>query len=191
MTTKYTDAVANAFSEAKAWRTTSLALMLLCGVLAFSLIYQSRTTPYILVPSDFATAQGNVKITPNQPYGTTSPDYLSQIALGDLALALNWTPNNVEVQTKRFFNRMTVDLYTEQNVAMMQQALSYKSSGMSQSFYPSTTKVKPNSNEVTVDGYLVRWTGEKESLRANVTYTITYVNYKGYAHVASLQIQNK
>lgn len=186
---KYTDAVANAFSEAKAWRTATLFLMLICGVLAFSLIYQSRTTPVILVPAGYDTAKGPMKVVPSKDFAEASPDYLAQIALGDLALILNWIPDDVELQHQRFLNRMTPELYAEQNVTMMQQAAEYKSNSTSQSFYPNSTKVG-TKGQVVIEGTLVRWTGEKESVRVRVSYTITYSKYKGYAHVASLKINS-
>lgn len=186
---KYTDAVANAFSEAKAWRAASVLLGLVVGILAIALVMQSRATPLTLVPMDFATSSGNVTIQPTKDYSESSPDYLAQIALGDLSLVLNWTPENVEVQHQRFLNRMTTELYAEQNVSMMTQAAEFKTSSTTQSFYPGRTKVGSKGSQVIVEGTLVRWTGEKESIRVKVIYTISYAKFKGYAHVASLKIQ--
>lgn len=186
---KYTDAVANAFSEAKAWRAASVLLGLVVGILAIALVMQSRATPLTLVPADFASFKGPLTIQPTKDYGEASPDYLAQIALGDLALVLNWTPENVEVQHQRFLNRMTTELYAEQNVTMLTQAAEFKSSSTTQSFYPGRTKVSSKGSSVIVEGTLVRWTGEKESIRVKVIYTISYAKFKGYAHVASLKIQ--
>ena len=186
---KYSDAVANAFSEAKAWRAATVLLGLVVGVLAIALVIQSRATPLTLVPASFATSQGNITIEPTKDYSESSPDYLAQIALGDLALVLNWTPDNVEVQHQRFMNRMTPELYAEQNVAMMTQAAEFKANSTTQSFYPTDTRVSSKGSQVVVDGTLVRWTGEKESIRVKVTYTLTYAKSRGYAHVSSLKIQ--
>ena len=189
MASKYTDAVSNAFSEAKAWRAATVLLGLVVGTLSIALVMQSRAAPMILVPANFASVDGPIKIQPTNEYGETSPDFLAQIALGDLALILNWTPDNVAVQHQRFLNRMTPELYAEQNVAMMTQASEFKSNSTTQSFYPTTTRVGAKGSVVVVDGTLVRWTGEKESIRARVVYTISYAKFKGYAHVASLKIQ--
>jgi type IV conjugative transfer system protein TraE len=186
---KYTDAVANAFSEAKAWRAASVLLGLVVGILSIALVMQSRATPLTLVPYDFATSKGNITVQPTKDFSESSPDYLAQLALGDLALVLNWTPENVELQHQRFLNRMTPELYAEQNVAMMTQAVEFKSNSTTQSFYPTTTKVGNKGSQVVVEGTLVRWTGEKESVRVHVTYTITYAKTRGFAHVASLKIQ--
>lgn len=186
---KYTDAVANAFSEAKAWRAASVLLGLVVGILAIALVMQSRAAPLTLVPMNFATSTGNLKIQPTKDYSESSPDYLAQISLGDLGLVLNWTPENVVVQHQRFLNRMTPELYADENVRLMAQADEFKSSSTTQSFYPTTTKVSTSGSVVVVDGTLVRWTGEKESVRAKVIYTITYAKSGGYAHVASLKIQ--
>lgn len=189
MASDYTDAVSNAFSEAKAWRLASILLGLVVGVLSIALVMQSQATPMILVPANFASSDGPIKIQPTKDYSESSPDYLAQTALGDLALVLNFTPEDVEVQTQRFLNRMTPELYADQNVTMVTQALEFKSNSTTQSFYPSTTKVGSKGSTVVVDGTLVRWTGEKESIRAKVVYTVTYAKTKGYAHVASLKLQ--
>jgi hypothetical protein len=190
---KYSDAVANAFSEAKAWRAASLLLGLVVGILAIALVMQSRATPLTLVPMDFATSKGNVTIQPTKDFGASSADYIAQLALGDLALVLNWTPENVQVQHMRFMNRMTPDLYAEQNVTLSAQAAEFRSNSTTQSFYPNTTKVGngdgAGSSKVIVEGTLVRWTGEKESIRIRVSYVLSYAKYRGYAHVSSLKIQ--
>lgn len=186
---KYTDAVANAFSEAKAWRAASVLLGMVVGILAIALVMQSRATPLTLVPMEFATSSGNITIEPTKDYSASSPDYLAQIALGDLALVLNWTPENVEVQHQRFLNRMTPGLYAEQNIEMMGEAGNFKRTSTTQSFYPGTTRVGSKGSQVVIEGTLVRWTGEKESIRVKAIYTISYAKFRGYAHVASLKIQ--
>lgn len=186
---KYTDAVANAFSEAKAWRAACLVVGLVAGVLAIALAIQSNSTPITLVPANFASSNGAITINPKKGFGEVSPEYVSQMALGDLGLVLNWTPQTVKIQYQRFLNRMTPELYAEQNVQLLNQAEEFQSNATTQSFYPDTTKVSADGNTVVAQGTLVRWTGEKESIRVTATYTITYAKSEGYAHVASLKIQ--
>jgi type IV conjugative transfer system protein TraE len=188
-TVKYTDAVANAFSEAKAWRAACLVVGLVAGVLAIALAIQSNSTPVTLVPANFAASTGKVTINPKKGFGSVSPDYVSQMALGDLGLVLNWTPQTVRIQYQRFLNRMTPELYAEQNIKLLTQAGEFESNSTTQSFYPDVTKVSVDGNTVVANGTLVRWTGEKESIRVKATYTITYAKSEGYAHVASLKIQ--
>lgn len=189
MKKNYLDVVANAFQEAKAWKFASLVLSLVCGGLAFGLVYESRNAPVVLVPYNFASDKGTITVKPNGVAGETSPEYLAQTALGDLSTVLNWTPEDVEIQHQRFLNRMTPELYAEQNVKLMQEATDFKTNTTTESFYPVGTRVDGPHNQVIVDGTLVRWTGEKETLRLKVTYTITYAPYKGYLHVAGLQIK--
>ncbi|MBC8737243.1 hypothetical protein F6X40_10530 [Paraburkholderia sp. UCT31] len=186
--TTYLDVVANAFGEAKAWKFACLALGAVCAGLTFGLVYQARNSPVVLVPFNFATMDGKQTVSPNGNFADASPDYLAQIALGDLALVLNWTPDDVLVQYQRFLNRMTPDLYAEQNVSMLAEANDYRTTGTTQSFYPTGARAT-SKNEVIVDGTLVRWTGEKESLRMKATYTISYTPFKGFLHVSGLRIQ--
>lgn len=189
MEKNYLDAVANAFQEAKAWKFACLALGLACSGLAYGIIYQSRNTPVVLVPYNFASAEGPQKVQPTGKGEQTDDAYMVQTALGDLATVLNWTPESVEIQHQRFLNRMTPELYAEQNVKLLTDAGDFKAAATTESFYPVGSRVDRVSHQVAVDGTLVRWTGEKETLRMKVTYKLTYAPYKGYLHVAGLRIE--
>lgn len=184
---KYLDILANAFSEARAWRLTTFAVTGLCAMLAITLVWQAQSTPMILVPAGFAETQGKVSVHPKD-FTSTSPDYLAQTALGDLALVLTWQPSNVALQYQRFLNRTTSELYASQNVDLLAEAQKYRSLGASQSFYPERVRVDLKMARVVVDGYLVRWEGDKEVLRTQSRFTVTYVNQKGFIHVADLTL---
>lgn len=197
MKENYLDVVANAFKEARAWKYACFVLTGICAGLTVGLVYEAGNAPTVLVPYEFATAnglateKGPLTVQSLGTAGQTSPDYLSQVALGDLATVLNWTPGSVDVQHQRFLNRMTPELYAKQNVKMLTESAEFKSNSISESFYPSRSQIDVKQNQAVVDGTLVRWTGEKETLRLNVTYTITYAPYKGYLHVSGLRIENK
>lgn len=186
MTPKYTDILANAFSEARAWKLTTVALAGLCVVLVLGLIAQARNTPAILVPYQFATNQGPMKVSQTGDFASSSPEYLSQVALGDLALILNWQPDDVALQYSRFLNRTTSDLYAKENVNLLGEAKQHRANGESQSFFPETAQVDPKHNQVIVDGFLVRWTGDKEVLRTKQRFTVSYQTQKGSLYVASV-----
>jgi len=190
MSKNYLDVVANAFQEVRAWKYACLILGIVCFGLCYFLVSAAKNAPMVLIPYDFAVADGPQKIKPGGNDGMGSPDYLSQIALGDLATVLNWTPLSVEVQHQRFLNRMTPNLYAEQNVTLLAQAADFRNNSTTESFYPSGSKADAKGMQTVVDGTLVRWTGEKETLRLKVSYTITYAQYKGYLHVSGLQIKN-
>jgi hypothetical protein len=186
----YLDNVANAFKEVRAWKSACLALGAVCGVLAFGLIYQARNAPVILVPYGFATDNQKLQINPNGKAGEVAPDYLANIALADLATILNWTPETVELQHLRFLNRATPQLYAEENVALKAKAAEFKERNTTESFYPSGSRVDATTNTVFVDGSLVIWEGEKQTLNKKLTYQISYDTYKGFLHVSSLKIQD-
>lgn len=189
MKQNYLDAVANAFHEAKAWKYACFVLTGVCAALTIGLVYEAGNTPTVLVPADFANSSGPIKIVAKNGSSKTDGEYLSQLAMGDLATVLNWTPLTVLTQHQRFLNRMTPELYAAQNIKMMNEADGYKSSSVTESFYPTESKVDVLHNQANVSGTLVRWTGEKETLRVNATYQITYAKYKGFLHVSGLQIQ--
>jgi hypothetical protein len=187
MQTRYTDIIANAFSEVRAWQFTTIAVSCLCAVLAVALIWQAQSAPVVLIPSGLAETQGRIVVEPNARAGTT-PDYLSQIALGDLALILTWQPDNVLLQFQRFLNRATSELYARESVRLLAEAEAHRKEGSSQSFYPETVQVNVKGAQVIIDGYLVRWTGEKEVVRTKSRFTVTYQIQKGFPHVANLEL---
>jgi len=189
MKNNYLDSVANAHDEVKAWKLASCALGVVAIALTIGIVIQARNAPVILVPAAFAQMDGLQTVKPNGNFAKENPDFLVTTALGDLATVLNWTPEDVEIQTKRFLNRMTADLYAEQNSKLLGAAADYKSASYTQSFYPSESKVSSDGS-VAISGTLVRWTGEKEIFRTPVKYVISYASYKGYLHVSALRIQN-
>lgn len=184
---RYLDILADAFAEARAWRMATFTVTGLCIMLAITLVWQAQSSPVVLVPAGFAETAGKVTVHP-QEFEGTSPQYLAQTALGDLALVLNWQPSNVLLQYQRFLNRTTSALYASQNVQLLADAQKYRSRGASQAFYPEDVQVDLQNGKVLVDGYLVRWEGNKEVLRTRSRFTVTYVNEKGFLHVADLQI---
>lgn len=185
---RYTDLVANAFSEARAWKFATATLAAVCGMLAFGLIYESRNNPVILIPQNFAAENGVMKIQPGQ-FADTSVDYLGQVALGDVALILNWRPETVVTQYQRFLNRATNDLYAKEQVRLTAEAAEHKSTATSQSFYPDSARVNPSRSSVEVEGTLIRWMNDKETVRSRIKIVVTYKIYKGYYHVADIELQ--
>jgi type IV conjugative transfer system protein TraE len=185
----YLDSVANAFQTAQAWKTATYTLGAAVIFLVGALIYQQRNTPVVLVPHDLAASSARVTVTTNGEIRGTSSEYMANTAMSDASLILNFIPDNVVTQTTRFLNRLTEDLYGEQREQLLAQAEDFKRRGVTQSFYPSEIKVSPDGTRVQIDGTQLRWVGGKETLRAKLTYVITYKVYKGYLHVADLRQQ--
>ncbi|KWT98327.1 MULTISPECIES: TraE/TraK family type IV conjugative transfer system protein [unclassified Variovorax] len=185
----YLDSVANAFKTAQAWKSATYTLGVAVIFLVSALIYQQRNTPVVLVPHDLAASGTRVTVTTNGEIRGTSSEYMANAAMSDASLILNFIPDNVVTQTTRFLNRLTEDLYGEQREPLLAQAEDFKRRGVTQSFYPSEVKVSPDGKRVQIDGTQLRWVGGKETLRAKLTYVITYKVYKGYLHVADLRQQ--
>jgi hypothetical protein len=187
--TTYIDAVTSAFAAMVSWRTSFFVSSMLAAALAVGLIYQSNKVHIVLMPYDLATASGNLKIDLSASnFAEANPEYVVNLALGDIGLLLNWTPESVIVQHQRFLNRLTPDLYAEQNVQLLAQAQSFQVDGVTQSFYPTETKIA-GGNKVRVVGTLIRWVGEKQTLRMRVAYVVTYSKFKGFMHVSALTIE--
>lgn len=182
----YLDVLANAFKTVNAWRNATFFLGAVVVILAYALVYSARNTPVVLVPYDLATSSERVTVTTNGEIRGTSNEYVANVALGDLSLILNYTPENVVTQHKRFLNRLTEDLYAEQKENLLGLADDLKRKDITQSFFPSEVKVSPEGNKVVVSGTQVRFLAGKELQRVKLTYVIAYKVYKGFMHVADL-----
>lgn len=183
---RYTDSVANAFSEVKAWRAAAYLLGALVVTLVVLNIYQSANKPTVLVPYEFATTQGKVTVETTGEIAGTSEEYITNLALADLALVMNFTPETVKTAHLRFLNRLAPDLSAMQSNELRSQADRFRAESRSQVFYPSETRLAAR-NKVEVSGTVVQWTGDKEVLRTKTTYVVTYAIKQGYFHVADLR----
>ncbi|MDR5726920.1 MAG: TraE/TraK family type IV conjugative transfer system protein [Terriglobia bacterium] len=182
---KYLESIHNAFSEAKAWRYATFVVSGLCAFLGIALMIQAGHTPVVLVPAGFSQTHGPVVVEPGARSGT-NPDYLAQAALADLHLILDWSPDNVTLQFRRFLNRTTSALYARENVQLLAQAQDDEKNDVSEGFYPEKVEVDVQDRKVEVYGSLIRWTGDKQVMRSEEKFTVTYVNQEGYLHVADL-----
>jgi type IV conjugative transfer system protein TraE len=183
----YLDVVANAFKAKEAWRMATFVVSAVAIMLAFALVQNTRNTPVVLVPHDLASAGTRMKVETNGELRGTSQEYLANAALGDVSLILNFTPDNVQTQYKRFLNRLTEALYGEQKETMLGQAEQLRKDGITQSFNPTDVKVSTAGDRVDVSGTQIRYRAGTELQRANVTYSISYKVYKGYLHVSDLR----
>lgn len=179
------DISANAFSEIKAWKTITIILTALCVSLGFALISASKSTRVIIMPYSVATSTGHVTVD-LQLTGEirdTPQEYIANLAIADLGLILNYTPENVETQFRRFLNRLTTPTYGKQSSALLAEAATVKMKDFSQYFAPSSSSsnekalvvsYQNNSISVRVTGQLIRMMAGKEVARNTVVYTLTY-----------------
>lgn len=184
---QYLDVMANAFKAKEAWRMATFIVSGIAVMLAFGLVNQSRNTPVVLVPMEVATAKGPMEVTTNGVINGTSQEYAANIALGDLSLILNFTPETVQTQYKRFLNRLTDSLYGSQKEALLGQADQLRRDGITQSFFPVEVNVNTASDRVEITGTQLRYRAGTELQRDRITYSISYKVYKGYMHVSDLQ----
>jgi hypothetical protein len=154
--------------------------------LGFFLIQASRNTPVVLIPYGVATASSKMTVSGNQP-GATSPAYFTEIAMADLSMILDVTPNDVTTQYQRFLTRLTPELYGRENTSLMGQAQNLQTQGITQSFYPLRISVDPQKAQVTVSGEQVQYLGGSETSRSNISYVVTYQETHGYLLISDLR----
>jgi type IV conjugative transfer system protein TraE len=184
----YTDLIANAFQTVRAWQAATLVVGAVAVSLAVGLVYMARNTPTILVPFDFAANNQHVKVTTNGEIRGTSNEYLVNTAVGDIALITNFTPDTVITQYERFLNRMSGPLYATQRDTLRVDAKQLRTDATTQAFFPNEkTRVLSGGDKVEVSGTLIRWIGDREILRQQMTYVITYTVFRGFFHVADIR----
>lgn len=182
----YLQVVANAFQAKNAWRAACFAVSAVALVLAYALTQSVRNTPIALITHEMASTTGRMTVTTAGELRGTSNEYLANVAMADLGLILNFTPDNVVTQHKRFLNRVTESLYSSSGTQLLAQADLLKSDGITQSFHPSDVDVSSKGDKVFVKGTQIRYRGTNELQRATLEYVITYKRYRGFLHVADL-----
>ena len=188
---QYLEVVANAFQAVRAWKLATFTLAGLVVILTFALIHSARNASVILVPFELATSGKEMRIPLNGEIRGTSSEYVANMALSDLSLILNFTPDSVLTQHQRFLNRVTEDLYATSQGEMIAQAKDFKAQNVTQSFFPSDVTVSPDGSTAKVTGTQLRSMAGKEVMRSTLTYIVTYKVFKGYMHVADLRPESK
>lgn len=183
----FLSSINRAFSEVRAWKTATLILGVVSVLLAWQLVRAVANQPVVLVPHNMATDSGRVSVATNGEIRGTSAEYLANIALSDLALITNFTPDNVLTTYKRFLNRLTDPVFASQESKLLAQAADYKQRGVTQSFFPQGVKTTPNGKEMEVSGTLVQSIAGKETNRTKITYSVSYEVFQGYLHVSALR----
>jgi hypothetical protein len=187
----YLDTIANSINETKAWRLASLVLGASVVFLTGALIFTAQNIPTILVPHDFAVNNERVKVTTNGEIRGTSGEYLVNLALSDISLITNFTPETVQTQYARFLNRTTDSLFANQGATLRAEATSLRKEATTQAFFPNErTRASTEGNKVEVSGTLIRWLSDREIVRQSETYVITYSVFKGYFHVSDIRTLN-
>jgi hypothetical protein len=153
-----------------------------------ALIFTAQNAPTILVPHDFAANGARTKVTTNGEIRGTSQEYLVNLALSDVSLITNFTPDTVISQYERFLNRTTEATYASQGPALRDEAKKLRTDAATQAFFPNDkTTVTPDGTRVEVSGTLIRWMADREVVRQPITYVLTYSVFRGYFHVKSVQ----
>ena len=182
------NSISTAFKAVQAWKFATGVLSVICGVLVYGIVQQANDKPVVLLPYEAAISVNDKMVIPtNGSFKNMDVNYISNIASNDISLLLNYVPENVLAQRKRFISRLTPQsaaLYRE-DLDMEAQAL-FKE-GKSQSFSPLKIEVLPNSGQVKVSGKLVRVLGGQVVLDTGITYLLSYKSSQGYLHVSEVK----
>ncbi len=167
----YPDLVVNAFKSVQAWKTVSLVLAACLAIQTYTVVYLAGHQKVLLMPQNLASLSAPVPLNLGLPY---APDYLTQVAKGDISALLNWTPDNVDTQYGLFLSRMTPELSAAQREKLLAEQLRFQQDGITQSFYVTRSYV--SGREVYLYGVLVRSVSGKEVFRGPAAYAVSYTD---------------
>lgn len=163
---------------------------LLAACLLFSMWNTYRVTanaPVRLVPYQYAVNKGIAEVTES---GSQTAEYLSHIAVADLKLYTDWTPVTVGVQFRRFLNRMSAQLHAVESTNLILEEKKISGKPYSQAFF--TRKVVfVGTDQVEMEGELVRWEGDIEVFRTKGKYTLSYRWVTGMPYLDSMDFSSK
>jgi len=173
-----------AFSEVRAWKILALILFILCAYLTQALLSARSSSKVIVMPYAFATANPEkMDFSLSSNLASIPKNYLAALALSDLSLILNVTPENAQTQTRRFLNRLHTATFGKQKSELLTKADEYKTNAYSQFFSPApdtpdnpAIKITTSKDtiSVTVRGELVRSQSAREVSRISTAYTVVY-----------------
>jgi len=181
---KYLETTLNLSRAVRAWRAATFMLGIALAGMTAAFAYHATHAPSYLVPYNFATSDKKIKVQPGQ---FVDKDYLTYIAIADVKLILDWTPDTVGTQYARFLKRTSPELYRLQEVELIKEAKEYGKSAITQTFHVDKTLV--TGNTVELRGRLYRWEGEKQTINASTIYKLTYRENGGIPYVDELKIQ--
>jgi hypothetical protein len=185
MSGHYPEAIVKAFREGRAWKFSTMGFAGLSTILVLSLAYLAAHETVVLVPYAVATAKGHVKVSPASN-GAVNGAYLSYVAEADIGLILNWTPQDIKEQYQRFLNRLTPELFTQEQSRLLAAANLNKKRDMSEAFY--VQQISYVGDTVHLSGVLDQWQGNTLLSANAVTYDLTYHISEGMPYVANISI---
>lgn len=179
--------LSKAFTAVQAWKFSTFTLGAVCAMLAYGLIHQANTRPVVLLPYEAATKlTESVTVPTNGTFKDLDVNYLSNVAMSDISLLLNYIPENVVQQHKRFLSRLAPDTATLFRDKLESEAKALQQEGKSQSFAPMKVEVLPDSGKVRIRGKLTRILGGQVVLDTNIGYLVSYTSSQGYLHISQL-----
>ena len=177
----------NLAKSARAWRAAFMAVVAVLVIVLWMLRGIVNDMPVRLIPYDYAINKG---ISSVPEIGVASPEYASRIAIADISLYSNWTPNTVGKQFRRFLNRCAPELYSNQQPKLINLAEEYSNGNRSRAFFPRRTSVNEGP-VVKVTGELRRYEGDQLLSSRLVTYSVEYRLLHGVPYIHRIQQQEQ
>lgn len=121
-----------------------------------------------------------------------SPEYLEQMAVFLLQLALNVTPANAEINHQAFMRYVAPANFGQIQKSLRSQVAELKELNVSTAFYPSSVALHPNHpNTIVVSGISVTWAADRRLPDRSVAYRLRFNFAGGRVHLAELVETNE
>lgn len=168
--------------QAAAWRLAGLGLVAVTLLQTTLLFFQDRTERTWFLPA-------NVTKTFWIEGGSAAPEYLEQMALYAVKLALDATPSSVDQNAEVLLRLVIPEATGAMRTALALEARRIKEASVSTVFYPMSTEVGAD-REVAVKGEFVTIVGEKPITRVHRAYRIRFQDQNGRLAVAAMKEVN-
>lgn len=121
-----------------------------------------------------------------------APEYLEQMAVFLLQLALNITPANADVNHAAFMRYVAPANFGEIQAGLRSQVAQLKQLNVSTAFYPSVVALHPDHpNTIAVSGIAVTWAADRRLPDRAGTYRLRFNYTGGRIHLAELVETNE
>jgi conjugal transfer pilus assembly protein TraE len=116
-----------------------------------------------------------------------SAEYLEQMGVFALQLALNNTPSSAEFNARQLLKYVAPASYGEIEKTLMANARELKDHSSSTVFAAMQTSVLPERNAISISGVYTTWIGDKRTSQVSKTYLLRFAYSGGRIYIRDMK----
>lgn len=167
---RFLSALRNEARDKRAWFAITTFLSAINIFLIFELVSVSGRVNNVLIPSGLI--RGRVPVQMTAAKNAHNAQYLTTLAISDMSLLADWTPNTVKYQMARFIARLAPTYLGSQETVLLHAATRDSGKSFSQTFFVDGTVARGNT--VSLTGELERWKHGAPQSSADMKWVLRY-----------------